>query len=195
MRRLKKQRFEARRHCLWMAPLRVWLRRRVSGVVLDSRLQEFVEKSQHFFDRAVEIMPVEDREAMFSAAKKNDVPAGVSTVAAVKHEEPTDPRQSYKEKVEEMAKAAVQLLPLEQNFSTSWPAAGRSLLPHNDAETHPERTWAAVLGWIVLGSMPWKHEALFDKLQMRAAIAEIFSSMGPGRGGYVAGCGEGASFC
>jgi Alpha amylase, catalytic domain len=146
--------------------------------VLDSRLQEFVEKSQHFFDRAVEIMPAEDREAMFSAAKKTAVPAGVSTSAAVKDEQARDPRQSYKEKVEEMAKAAVQLLPLEQNFSTSWPAAGRSLLPHDDAETHPERTWAAVLGWIVLGSMPWKHEALFDKLQMRAAIAEIFSSMG-----------------
>jgi hypothetical protein len=146
--------------------------------VLDSRLQEFVEKSQHFFDRATEIMPAEDKEAMFSAAKKTEVPAGVSTSAAVKHDEPTDPRQSYKEKVEEMAEAAVQLLPLERNFSTSWPEAGRSVLPHDDAKTHPERTWAAVLGWIVLGSMPWKHEALFDKLQMRAAIAEIFSSMG-----------------
>jgi hypothetical protein len=36
------------------------------------------------------------------------------------------------------------------------------------------------LAWIVLHSMPWKHEGgeVFDKLQLRSAIAEIFSSMG-----------------
>jgi hypothetical protein len=150
---------------------------------VDPRLHEFVEKSQHFFDRAVEIMPAEDREAMFSAASKAPTSTGAmasGAVAAVKHEAPRDPRQSYREKVEEMAAAAVQLFSLGQNFSDAWPEAGRSLLPHDEAGMHPERTWAAVLAWIVLGSMPWKHEggALFDKLQMRAAIAEIFSSMG-----------------
>jgi Alpha amylase, catalytic domain len=149
--------------------------------VLDPRLGAFVEKSQHFFDRAVEILPAEDMVARDDlSAPKTEMPAGTAVSAAVKHEVPKDPGQSYREKIEEMAMAAVNLFALEQAFSTAWPEAGRSLLPHDKAGTHPERTWAAVLAWIVLRSMPWKYEGgeVFDKLQLRLAIAEIFSSMG-----------------
>jgi Alpha amylase, catalytic domain len=150
--------------------------------VLDPRLGAFVEKSQHFFDIAAGSLPAEDMAGRndFSASIKTEVPASASVSAAVKHELPKDPRQSYREKIEEMAMAAVHLFALEQTFSTAWPEAGRSLLPHDDVEMHPERTWAAVLAWIVLRSMPWKHEGgeVFDKLQLRLAIAEIFSSMG-----------------
>jgi hypothetical protein len=37
-----------------------------------------------------------------------------------------------------------------------------------------------VLAWIVVGSAPWKQNGgeVFDKLQLRSAIADIFSSMG-----------------
>jgi Alpha amylase, catalytic domain len=149
---------------------------------LDARLGAFVEESQHFFDRAVEILPAEDKKAVeeFSASSETEAVAAVTNSAVLKPEVLKDPRQSYREKIEEMAYAAVHLFSLEQNFSASWPEAGRSLLPHDEVGLHPERTWAAVLAWIVLSSMPWKHESaeVFDKLQLRSAIAEIFSSMG-----------------
>jgi len=148
--------------------------------VLDSRLYGFVENSQFFLERAIEVLPAEDKEAMFSAKSKTEAPAGSATPAGGKHELPKDPRQSYRETVEEMAMAAVHLFDFEEHFSTAWPEEGRSLLPHDEAGVHSERAWAAVLAWIVVGSMPSRQKgaALFDKLQLRSAVAEIFSSMG-----------------
>jgi glycosidase len=145
---------------------------------LDSRLGGFVERSQSFFDRAVEMLPAEDM--VLSASSTTKAPVGAVVSAAVKPlEMPKDPRQRYKERVEEKATAAAYLFSLEKDFSTSWPRAGRGLLPQDGAGMHSERAWAGVLAWIVVGSMPWKHEgAVFDKLQLRSAIAEIFSSMG-----------------
>jgi len=117
---------------------------------------------------------------VLSASSTTKAPVGAVVSAAVKPlEMPKDPRQRYKERVEEKATAAAYLFSLEKDFSTSWPKAGRSLLPQDGAGMHSERAWAGVLAWIVVGSMPWKHEgAVFDKLQLRSAIAEIFSSMG-----------------
>jgi hypothetical protein len=147
---------------------------------LDSRLGGFVERSQYFFDRAVEMLPSEDMAFSASSTIKAKASVGAVVSAAAKPlEVPKDPRQLYKERVEEMATAAAHVFSLDKDFSTSWPKAGRSLLPQDGAGMHSERAWAGVLAWIVVSSMPWKHEgAVFDKLQLRSAIAEIFSSMG-----------------
>jgi len=110
------------------------------------------------------------------ASNEADDLIGSATSAVSKHERNVVPEQSYKEMVEAMSAAAVRLFALEQTTSISQPKAGRLLL--NNAR--PERTWAVVLAWIVLRSTPWHRggSALFDKLQLRAALAEIFSSMG-----------------
>jgi Alpha amylase, catalytic domain len=149
---------------------------KVQQRVLDSRLCAFVEKSQLFFDRAVEAIPAEDRERMegLSALSNIDVPVGAAASAA---DLPEAAEKSYQEMVEELAVAAVRLFSLEKTTSISRPEAEH--LPQQN-EAHPERAWAAVLAWIALRSMPWRRErsVLFDKLQLRAALAEIFSSMG-----------------
>jgi len=43
-----------------------------------------------------------------------------------------------------------------------------------------EQTWAPVLAWILLSSLPTTgiHVALFDQLHLRSALAESFASMG-----------------
>jgi len=39
--------------------------------------------------------------------------------------------------------------------------------------------WAPILAWVLLDSLPGTHKAAaFDKLQLRSALAEIFSSFG-----------------
>jgi hypothetical protein len=58
------------------------------------------------------------------------------------------------------------------------------VLPCVDPATRTERTWAPILAWIVLRSLPahcspnGNRVELFDRLLLRTALAEIFSSMG-----------------
>jgi hypothetical protein len=72
-----------------------------------------------------------------------------------------------------MTAAAVRLESLEEKFGEDWPAIAR-LAPHG------EQRWALIMAWIGLGSLPWQGErvAVFDSLQLRQALAEIFSSLG-----------------
>jgi hypothetical protein len=79
-----------------------------------------------------------------------------------------------------MIAAAVRLPHLERTFSTAWPAAVRYVLPSHEPGVSLEQTWGPVLAWIILRSFPTPEmrAVLFDKLQLRAALAEIFSSMG-----------------
>jgi len=150
--------------------------------VLDSRLCAFVEKSQLFFERTSEILPAEEKEVTedSSASTKTDEQGSTGSSATEKHRQHKASEQSYKERVEEMSGAAAYLFSLEPNSSISWPEGGRSSLLNVGVGMHTERARAAVLAWIVLRSMPRQLEgsALFDKLQLRAALAEIFSSMG-----------------
>jgi hypothetical protein len=69
---------------------------------------------------------------------------------------------------------------MERIFSTAWPPAVRDMLPSNEPGVPLQHTWAPVLAWIVLRSFPAPgiRASLFDKLQMRSALADIFSSMG-----------------
>jgi glycosidase len=143
--------------------------------VIDSRLSGFVEKSGLFFDRAVEMLPAEDMTAESVATAASPV-AGASAVLK-------EPRQSYAEEVEERASAAVRVFSLRDGSVGSFGSSaetGRSVLPFEGAARRTDQAWAEVLAWIVLGSMPWKHDggAAFDKLLMRSSLAESFSSVG-----------------
>jgi hypothetical protein len=91
---------------------------------------------------------------------------------------------NYAETFHALLPAAARLQALAQSFSTDWPAQSRPILPGNAPATRQERTWAPILAWIVLRSIP-EHCAvngdrieLFDRLLFRNALAEIFSSMG-----------------
>jgi len=123
------------------------------------RLKEFPARCQLFFERAVANLPTESREV-------------AATVAALSTDE-EDSARSYHENCELMTAAAVRLPTLEKRFASDWPVIAR-LIPHSD-----ER-WAMIVAWIVGGSLPWKgmRVEVFDRLQMRAALAEIFSSCG-----------------
>jgi hypothetical protein len=81
---------------------------------------------------------------------------------------------------ETLAMAAVRLPHLERMFSTIWPPAVRYTLPSHGPGVPMEQTWAPVLAWIVLRSLPTEgiRASLFDTLQLRSVLAEIFSSMG-----------------
>jgi glycosidase len=144
---------------------------------LDSRLCAFVEKSQIFFERVTEILPVEDDADVKGFSASGKILSEATTSVVVKRDLPETLEQRYKERVEETVAATVRLFSLEQAPSILQPETGRLLVSKNVLS---ERAWATVLAWIILHSMPWRSEriASFDKLQLRAALAEIFSSMG-----------------
>jgi hypothetical protein len=87
---------------------------------------------------------------------------------------------SYTDAVRELAAAATLIPFLAQSFSTDWSAEARRMLPGRKPGTHVDQAWAPVLAWIVLRSLPWKGDRveLFDRLEFRAALADIFASLG-----------------
>jgi alpha amylase-like protein len=129
--------------------------------LVDPRLRRFVDKSQLCFDRIMEYLPAELRDA---ATQDGD----------------GDPKLLYREACEAAVMAAVRLPHLERSFSMVWPPAVRYTLPSNEPGVPMEQTWAPVLAWVVLHSVPLPgvRAAFFDRLQLRSSLSEAFSSMG-----------------
>jgi glycosidase len=136
----------------------------------DPRLNPLVEKSQIFFDKLVEDLPADIRAAVNPAP-----PPTASSSAAVALRTP-----SYAETVRELAYAATLIPSLAQSFSTDWPDEIRRMLPGRKPGAQADQAWAPVLAWIVLRSLPWQEDivALFDRLELRSALADIFASLG-----------------
>jgi hypothetical protein len=161
---------------------------------IDARLKDFLDKSQTYFEKTVETVPAALQEKIEPPKVADEIkPAGelegAETSKAVQpatlpvEAEPPvelDLKQSYRRAVELSATAALGLAHLAQHFSTAWPHAVRYSLPSNEPNVSTEQTWGPVLAWIVLSSVPRAEAraALFDELQLRSALAEIFSSMG-----------------
>jgi hypothetical protein len=148
---------------------------------IDLRLRPFIEKCELFFDRALEMLPAEDKELMERcAAMRNVVAAGVSLRAAPAKPFHADPIVAYRQACEVLAVSALSIPCLERAFSTVWPVSVRYTLPSNEPGSRLELTWTPVLAFVALRSLPatGARIAIFDKLQLRSALADIFSSMG-----------------
>ncbi|MGH9585349.1 MAG: alpha-amylase family glycosyl hydrolase, partial [Acidobacteriaceae bacterium] len=120
-----------------------------------AQLQEFLNQCDLFFERAVISLPAENHD-LASRLSETDEPA---------------PR--YRESCLHSAVASIHLSVLEKEFAADWPAVAR-LIPR----THQQ--WAQIAAWIVIGSLPWSYErgSAYDSLQLRQALAEIFTANG-----------------
>jgi hypothetical protein len=90
------------------------------------------------------------------------------------------PVPTYSDTARELAYASTLIPFLAQSFSTDWPAEARRMLPGRKPGTQADHAWAPVLAWIVLRSLPLGSDAVavFDRLEIRAALADIFASLG-----------------
>jgi hypothetical protein len=148
---------------------------------IDLRLRPFIEKCELFFDRALEMLPAEDKELMERCATmRNVVRAGVSLRTAPAKPFHADPIVAYRQACEVLAVSALRIPCLERVFSTAWPVYVRYTLPSNEPGSRLELTWTPVLAFVALRSLPatGARIAIFDKLQLRSALADTFSSMG-----------------
>ncbi len=143
---------------------------------LDPRLQSLVEKSQVFYDKLLESLPADSRALMEPpAASSSPQPISGSAFTPIAPSAP-----SYADTVRELAADATLIPSLAQSFTTDWTAEARRMLPGRKPGTPADHAWAPLLAWIVLRSLPSQSDtvALFDRLELRWALADIFSSMG-----------------
>ena len=85
------------------------------------------------------------------------------------------PRVAFdEEKLQADLLAAAHLPSMLDTVLAAWPAAAHLLLPSGGS------TWAPVLAWVLLRSLPSKATStvLFDQLMIRGALAESFGAMG-----------------
>jgi hypothetical protein len=88
--------------------------------------------------------------------------------------------REFRETLLPMVGAALRLPVLERRFSTVWPGTVRMWLPSWEPGASAERTWAPVLAWALMRSLPGSGhpEERFDPLKVREALGAIFSSCG-----------------
>src|SRR5215469_3674915 len=88
--------------------------------------------------------------------------------------------REFREALLPMVGAALRLPVLERKFSTVWPGTVRMWLPSWEPGASAERTWAPVLAWALMRSLPGSGhpEERFDPLKVREALGAIFSSCG-----------------
>ncbi len=124
---------------------------------IGERLKTFLDRASEVHSQVRELVPG-DHDA---------VPAGAA--------------RPYREMCEELTVESTRLPTLGLSFSSIWPPAVRAVLPSTAPGVRPECVWPPVLAWVVLSSLPGSlgsRADLFDRLQLRAAIAETFASLG-----------------
>ena len=91
-----------------------------------------------------------------------------------------DPVVPYAESFDKLAQAMVRLSLLPEGLFKRWPAAVRDILPGSDVQGKSPNGWAPMLAWALLASFPAPHNPLaaFDELDLRSALAELFSALG-----------------
>ena len=166
--------------------------------ILQMRASEIEEASKHLIQTSTAIAPdagprataLQDKtelatdETEARAVTAHTIAAtdelSVDNDSSADFDKPVDLNWQYAELCMALSLAAVRIPHLEQQFSTDWPSAVRSMLPSSGPGGLEEQTWAPVLAWILLRSVPAQgiRASLFDSLQLRAALAEAFSSMG-----------------
>ncbi|HEX6770871.1 MAG TPA: alpha-amylase family glycosyl hydrolase, partial [Acidobacteriaceae bacterium] len=74
--------------------------------------------------------------------------------------------------------ATLALPRYEALFPGRWPETARKMLPSDSPGTSGTAVWAPVLAWALLRYLPLDGVSMFDRLQLRRALADIFHGLG-----------------
>jgi len=140
---------------------------------VDARLRPLMDESMAFFAKVTEMAGGEvsvDADAAGGEAKGSRGPT-----RAIESRE-----QMYERRLGARLAAALCLPAVLREGSSAWPKTAYAVLPLARKDAVAERIWAPILAWIVLRSLPDEkgHLEMFDRLQLRACLAEIFAEMG-----------------
>ncbi|MGA8937806.1 MAG: alpha-amylase family glycosyl hydrolase, partial [Acidobacteriaceae bacterium] len=134
---------------------------------VDDGVREFVEGAQRFVETAVYLAEIGGAQLDGGGlAWVSDV---VTTESAPSEEDAAS-----------IAGAAIRLPWMVLKFPETMQAAARSVLPSSDVLVPAAQTWAPVMAWMALRTVPSPAEALtlYDALRLRHVFAEVFSAVG-----------------
>ena len=137
---------------------------------VDSRITDMIHKAE---------------TVLQMIAESEEKPTGAETPTSAVRDEIAgeQPRiaMSFESRLAPTISAASRLPRLLQECSFTWPAAAKTILPGDHLLVPRKTVWAPVLAWIVLSRFA-PHvrniEMLFDPLQLRAALAQSFATLG-----------------
>ncbi len=87
---------------------------------------------------------------------------------------------AYRNGLQMLVTAALALPTLARSLSTAWPPAVGVVVPGASVGVGIERTWTPLMAYLLLHALPGTAEgqALFDALDLRAALAESLAELG-----------------
>ena len=142
---------------------------------VDARLELFSEQCMTFFEKLSEVLPMDMKELIVvdpSPHLRTAVRESSDTTLEVCKTE-------YAKRCEAIIIAALPLCSLNTGAASIWPKSAYRVLPLNK-EASTEQMWAPIVAWALLRNLQMGEDTtvLFDRLQLRSSLAEIFSAMG-----------------
>jgi hypothetical protein len=140
----------------------------------DSRLQNFLEHAHSFTQRLVELSELDGGNSHY-ALRNFESTAGPTPI------EPNEnPERAVLDRCTVLTAASAHLPLLVSAFPEALQPSASAVLPSSDPAVYSAQTWAPVLAWLVFQTLPRNLSpiAVFDKLNLRWALAETFSSAG-----------------
>ena len=136
---------------------------------LNPRLEEFVRKAYFFKDRVIELSELDGGNSQDSLTRTASPPATTKSQPEPEHIS-----------CSALAGASVQLPLAVSAFPESLQLAASAVLPNIDPAIPCVPGWAPVLAWLLFRTLPpeLSPAEVFEKLNLRWALAETFSSVG-----------------
>ena len=136
---------------------------------LDPRLCDFLDHAKLFKERVVELSELDGGHSQY-ALRKLEVSRGSQDDGAEKPVRDLSTQLIASTRLPAMASA----------FPENLERAMSIVLPSFDSKVSEAQTWAPVLAWLVFEMLPPLYDQLevFEKLNLRWAVAETFSSVG-----------------
>lgn len=125
-----------------------------------SALPAYFERANEFYWRLTEVLPEPQRMELAT-----DLQAGA---------------RQYRQRLEALVEAALALPELARTLSSAWPQAVREVMPGAGIGVGLERTWAPLMGYLLVHALPGTLEpqSLFDSMDLRAGLAGSFDEVG-----------------
>jgi hypothetical protein len=146
---------------------------RNDGTPLDLRLSDFLDHAKLFKERVVELSELDGGRSQYALRKLEASPAP-------QHSGSEKPARVPKPDLSSLLIASSRLPVVASAFPENLERAVSLVLPSFDQKDCETQTWAPVLAWLVFQTLSPLYDQLevFEKLNLRWAVAETFSSVG-----------------
>jgi len=150
------------------------IRTEFETVQVDARLRDFIKHAYAFKDRVTELSELDGEGSRYNLRK-------VTPYLNSRTLESRSDMEGLKQSpLVSLTAASLRLPLLVSAFPDKLEVAASAVLPSRDVAIPMNQSWAPLLAWLVLQTLPPDYSPVdvFEKLNLRWALAETFSSAG-----------------